>query len=697
MIKESVTLLLRFAHIIVFTVFMLAGVFVLYATEIQFDPSFSSLISADTEFNTNERILANVFENTDTFLVLIQPDRSSFLTHRPLTVTEEEILTHIELIRQTLSQSQFVTFVTPPQISDDEQFAQLVVQVATPRRIDGFETVIDDIEAYFALVDTYPGLQITLTGFPLLLNEVNTLIISDNIKTILLTIIAIFLVLIYYFQNLRLTLITLSVPLLSVIFLAGAMSLFGIPISITLAIVGILTVGLGVDFAIHVIVSYESYLEQKKSHVESIIKAIEHLHVAIIASFLTTAAGFTALMYGVSPATQGQGIVLTMAIFIIAILTLIYFPCAIYVFGDGKLPPKNPLFVKIKKSLASLAVYQTKRPKLVLTILGIITIFMIFGAAQVGFDTSNENWIPEDNIVQQGFRESNYAFGNDFSSLQLVITSTQYDLRHPGVVKDLQDLEQLLLNIPLVEQINSPFTHIELASTQLNEQFDDSRFNEDFTFTTLTLRATSFNVEAGGSSNTLDEIREIIEQNPPLFAQVTLFGDTIRFQELGVSLGRDTGITTMLSFIFVFIIASALYMSITVGFTALLPIIIGIIWTVGFMGFFNIPFTSLSTGLIALVLGIGIDFSIHLVNSTKNYINEGMKLNKALVETMSYSGGALLLTSITTFIGFASLIFASLLGIQRLGLSLALSIASVFLVTIIMVPSILSLSMRKKK
>lgn len=696
MIEQAVRQLLRLSRVVVFLFFALFVVSLFYATEIQLDPSFSSLISSDTEFNTNERLLANVLENSDAFIVIIKPDDASFLEHRVTSLEDEAIMQHISLLRKTIAESQFVTAVSPLELTDDASYGRILVRTSTPRNTQGFSEVIDDIERYFVLVDSYPGLDISLTGFPLLLNQVNTLIISDNIKTIAFTIFAIFLVLLFYFRSIRLTIITLLVPLMSVGILAGVMSFFSIPISITLAVVGILTVAIGVDFAIHLIVSYESYLEKKHSHVDSIVKAVKHLHLAIIASFLTTAAGFSALLFGVSPATQGQGIVLTLAITIIAILTIFFFPCAIYLFGDGHLPPKNKVFETIKKGLGTFAVFQARQPKTVLTFLGIATVFMFLGVIQIGFDTSNDNWIPDNDPVQESFRENSYAFGNDFATLQLVIQSYQYDLLHVQTVRDIQSLENALLRIPEVEVIRSPFSDVALDQTTILETVSSQGFNEDFTFTTLTLQASSFDSDSGGSSAVLDEIREVIDTHPIYFADVSLFGDVIRFRELGISLGRDTGVTTMLSFIMVFIIASALYMSIVVGIVALVPIIIGVLWTLGFMGFFQVPFTSLSTGLIALVLGIGIDFSIHLVNSTRNYLRDGLPIEKALVQTMTYSGGALLLTSITTFIGFFSLILAALLGIQRLGLSLAFSILAVFLVTIIMVPSVLSLTMRKK-
>ena len=114
------------------------------------------------------------------------------------------------------------------------------------------------------------------------------------------------------------------------------------------------------------------------------------------------------------------------------------------------------------------------------------------------------------------------------------------------------------------------------------------------------------------------------------------------------------------------------------------------------MGFFSVPFTSLSTGIISLVLGIGFDFSIHLVDSIKTY-SKRMEFSKEVFETMNTSGKAIFLASLTTSVGFLALTFASLLGTQRLGWSLAFSMISVFIVTILFVPSMLSLLNKREE
>lgn len=699
MIKKATNILLDNAHIIIGLFFFLTLFLGYFALSIPIDPSFSSLVSEDSLFNTNERLLQNSLDQTDSLLIFFKPDESSNLVNRPSLMSDDEVVDYIELVKDVVGESKYVTNVLGPEFNDEEYYAQIVLQVDTPRNIEGFRDVLDDVESRYLQVDQYPGVDSTLTGFPFLLNRVNTLLIQDNIRTVLFTFFAVFLVLYFYFRSIRLSLITLSIPVISLTMLAGLMTIFNIPITITLAVVGILTLGLGVDFAIHVLVGYETYLSDGLGHRESIVEAINHLHVAIFASLITTAAGFTALMFGVGPSSQAQGIVLTLSIVLIGLSTVILLPALIYLFGSGKYGKRSKLFEKIKDLLTNLATFQTKYPKQVILGVFLVTLVMIVGATQVGFDTSNENWIPDNDPVQESFRESSYAFGNDFSNLQLVVTSDGEDLRNVQTVRDMQRLSSIVEGLFSVNEVRGPFNDVSLDQRSIYEEFkplqEQGVFNKDYTITTLTVQVFDFETSDEGTSPLLDEVLDIIEMTPIYNAQVSVFGDVVRFSELGATLGRDTGITTAISFILVFLIASLTYFSFRVGFTAILPIVIGIIWTVGFMGFTNVPFTSLSTGLIALVLGIGIDFSIHLVNSIYNYKDKGMTLQKSIERTMTSSGGALLLTSVSTFIGFISLTLATLLGIQRLGLSLAFAILSVFLVTIILVPAIISLGYDK--
>ncbi len=694
MFDKIIDFQIKHSKVIIFLFVILTLFMATHAVNLTIDPSFSVLVDSESEFNTNERVISNTFGVNNAFTLLVEIDDESILKNRS-TLIDDAAISYLEDLRTIFAQSQYVKSVSPIEISDDERFGRIILGVDVPRSPTGTQEVTKELDIFLEQAGQRPGLKATITGFPLLLNRVNSLLIGDNLKAVLFTLTAIFLGLYWYFRNLKYSLLALSIPFSCLIILAGLMSILNIPLTITLAAVGILVLGLGIDYTIHVLLGYNNNVENKSKY-ESIHATVDHLSKAIFVSYATTAAGFAALMFGISPSSQSQGLVLVMGITIIFLTTIMIIPSFLHYFGYEKKIVGNLLFRKIKSKLKNMSHYQANHPKKVIFFIFLITVFFIVGATNVQISTSNNNWVPDNDPIALDFRNSAFAFGTDFDSLTLVLTANSGDFRDVQKVRDIQRLESLILSHKSIESVNSPFSDLELNQASIIESLErrSGSFNRDFTLTRITLTASNLGGDESGESEVFDDLIKIVEENPVVHTEVTFFGDTVRFRELGISLGRDTGITTAISFAFVFLIASIAYASYVIGLVSLIPVIVGIIWTVGIMGYLGVPFTALSTGLIALVLGIGVDFSIHLVNSTYNYLRKGMDLEKALENTLDYTGTPILLSSITTFIGFISLILATLLGIQRLGISLALSIVSVFFVTIILVPAIISLTQR---
>jgi hypothetical protein len=690
---------LRYSWYIIIFFIALVAIMITFLPNFRIDPSFSVLVGADSEFNTNERKLANTFGANDFFSILFEIDPDSKITNRIEDMGSPEVRELAQQYAEVFKESEYVLRVTDYELSDDRTYGRIGLQVQVPRTVGSFREVIDDLEQYRKEASSLPGVKTSISGFPILLNRVNNLLVGDNLKALGITLIAIFFVLYWYFKDIRFTLITIAVPSTSLIILGGLMSIFNIPLTITLAAVGILMLGLGVDYTIHVALSYEANIQKGMKKDDAIIAAITYLRKAILASYITTVAGFTALMFGISPSSQSQGLILSIGITIVFVVTMVLMPALVYKFCRRCGLVKNTLIDAFKKKLSKLAYYQAVFPKTVLFMIVILTIVMINGASRVVFSTSNNNWVPEGDPVSEAFRTQSLIFGDQFGSLTMVVESTSGDLRDVQTARDIQKLKGILEGDENVISVTSAYDGLPLDISSLREAFSrepkKSRFNRDYTLTTVGIRVTDFGESESGQSRLLSEIREIVADNPINNAKVSFFGDTIRFNELGQSLQRDTATTTIISFILVFLLASLAYASFRIGFIALLPVLIAIIWAVGLMGYLSVPFTSLSSGLIALVLGIGVDFSVYLVNSTNNYLEKGMNIKKAIKNTINSTGTPIILSSMTTFLGFLSLVFASLLGIQRLGLSLAFSILSVFIVTIVMVPAMLSLGRKK--
>lgn len=661
------------------------------AVQLDIDPSFSSLVGEESEYNTNARILQNAFGTNDAILIIIKEDQTTILENaKKLT----EIDDYFNTLEETLNQSQYIESIQGPRFDNSERYATYTLQLYAPENNEGFKTVLAQMNTLVAASGPPPGIDVSVTGLPIILDRVTTLLITDNLVTILLTLLFIFLILYFYARDLVFALVSLSVPLTSLIMLAAMMTIFNIDVTITLAAVGVLVLGLGADYSIHIATHYRDARRHHANHKKALLQTIKELSVPITASFLTTLGGFAALIFGVSPSSQNQGIVLALAITIIFFASFLVYPLFITLFAQSPGKP-NPFMAKLRGILIRISIYQAKNYKKVILIVAGITVFMIIGASQVQFSTSNSNWIADDDPVSKSFREVNYAFG-DSDSLTLILRATKNDLRNVQTARDVNRLVAYLEGIPNIDSISNPFAGANHTKASIYEHtLNNPDFNNDYTITTITLRTQNPGQDEAGNSVILEETRKVVDRIPMQDTEVLFFGDSVRFSELGTSLQQDTGTTTMLGLLFVFIIASAVYMSFTIGLLAMVPIIIAVIWAVGLMGWFGVPFTTLSTGIISLVLGIGVDFSIHLVDGIKRNMKKGIE--KAISLTMESAGSAILLSSVTTFVGFMALIFANLLGTQRLGMSLGLSILSVFLVTILLVPAVMAATNKKPK
>lgn len=695
MFKKFIEFQVKYSKILFVLILLLVGFSAYIAKDVQIDPDFGSLISDDSEYNVNDRKLKTAFNQDQVMIIYISYDNEYTLENRADLTDNNRVNIYTEELRNALLESQYVVDVSQPQFSDRSDSIQMLIFLNTPNVIGSLSLVKEEIDFLVATVGEPPGVSNQVTGFPVIIDRIPTLLINDNLVTIIITIIAIFFILYWYSRDVLFSLATLSIPVFSFAFFGALLVYLNISITITLAAVGVLILGLGTSFGIHISTHYSKALDKYLNHKKALIETIYQLRLPITASFVTTLAGFIALIFGVSPSSQAQGLVLAIGIFVIFATTFLVFPVIITIFSNHINVRPNFIFMKILNSLGNLARYQVKYAKLILWGLLLVTIFMMYGASQVQFSTSNSNWIPDDDPVQDSFGEVINDFGGNSDSITIILESTNNDLRDYNVAKDVLDLKLKLEQIENVDSVTTPYDSIELDSHELFENITynpmiRSQFSRDFTLTRVTIRSQNFPQDEAGNSIILNEIRDTLDRNPIYYTETSLYGNVVRFQELGESLQRDAGVTTALGLALVFFVASAIYASFSVGLLSLIPIVIAVIWAVGLMGFFSIPFTSLSTGIISLVLGIGIDFSIHLVDSIKKY-SKKMKFKTAVFESMSTSGRAIFIASLTTFVGFLALTFAQLLGTQRLGWSLAFSILSVFIVTILFVPCVMSL------
>lgn len=121
---------------------------------------------------------------------------------------------------------------------------------------------------------------------------------------------------------------------------------------------------------------------------------------------------------------------------------------------------------------------------------------------------------------------------------------------------------------------------------------------------------------------------------------------------------------------------------------ALVPVAVGMIWMLGLHPLLGWRVNLVNIAVIPLIIGMGIDYGVHIVH---RFTVE----NEDIGAVFRYTGKGLLLSALTTMIGFGSLgLIGSFTGIASIGSILFLGITTCIIAAFTLVPALLSLGRR---
>ena len=119
---------------------------------------------------------------------------------------------------------------------------------------------------------------------------------------------------------------------------------------------------------------------------------------------------------------------------------------------------------------------------------------------------------------------------------------------------------------------------------------------------------------------------------------------------------------------------------------AVAPIVLALLWVLGTMALLDIPYTLVTSMITALSIGIGVDYTIHLIHRYREEFTRLRDPEAAAVRTLATTGSALLGSALTTALGLGVLIFSPVLTMQEFGITAAITIAYALIVSTLLVP-----------
>ena len=121
------------------------------------------------------------------------------------------------------------------------------------------------------------------------------------------------------------------------------------------------------------------------------------------------------------------------------------------------------------------------------------------------------------------------------------------------------------------------------------------------------------------------------------------------------------------------------------GLVAVGPMVLVLICVLGTMALLGIPYTLVTSIITALSIGIGVDYTIHVIHRYREEFTRSREPERAAVQTLMTTGSALLGSALTTAFGFGVLIASPLLASQQFGITATITIVYSLMVSILVV------------
>jgi len=263
-----------------------------------------------------------------------------------------------------------------------------------------------------------------------------------------------------------------------------------------------------------------------------------------------------------------------------------------------------------------------------------------------------------------------------------------------SVIQSMNDdqIKQLIREILISDK--TPIEVKGIFSIILTKDFDPTKeeFRAKGSMIIINLNPSSdsgSNGMMGGSGSSEAERRmdEIVKNTKLEYIEMTVMGSSIIMDEIMEANNASMAILLPLAFTLVIIILALIYRSGIDMMFSLLALGFAIIWVYGFGSALGYTFNPMTTAVPILIVGLGIDYGIHITMRYREEIKSGKKISNSIVLTITSVGMALLLATVTTVVSFMSNLASPISLLAQFGVLCAIGIIGSFVTMTTFVPA----------
>ena len=572
------------------------------------------------------------------------------------------------------------------------------------------ENILAEAETQFEAEES-----ILKTGLPIM-RALNAEIMQHDMRLLMplgLVIMLIFLFL--CFKQLRGVFLPFLVVVMSIIFSLSLLPLLGWKFQLLTVILPVILIAVTNDYGIHIIAAYQELAVGQEDSVQVSKNAVLKLGAPVIAAGITTVVGLLSLStHLIVPARElgvlaGAGIVfalLASLLFIPAVLSLLKVKTPLHNYQTEA----NNSYQSSKKGVINRILYKTaslvsRKAKMILIINLAFILLISAGILMLKVDTNPISFYEQESDIVRATEIVNQHFGG----ANTISVVARGKIKEVEMMQQISDFELAVKEFENVGEVSAVSTIIRTMNRELhNGQPEFEKIPaDDFALSQYLLlfsmsgdldKMIDFKEEnalitARIKTNSTEEIREVLNQikseaknyGEGNFPLVGGFGDLLA--ELVNAVVRGQIISLFLSIILVAAVVMLLFKSFTAGLYAALPLVTALLSLFSLMGFLNIKLDMITTMLSSIMIGVGVDYTIHFL---WRYREERRNLAKkeAVVKTLTTSGRGITFNALSVIVGFSILFVSGFLPVKFFAFLVTVSIAACLIGALLILPAL---------
>jgi len=568
------------------------------------------------------------------------------------------------------------------------------------------------------------GFDITLGGSPPMIVRTMEAVKQDMYRFTAISLAIIGLLLAFMFKRVVVVLLPLSVAVLSVLSTLSLMAMNGIPMTIAGQIIPSFLVAIGVGNSVHIFSVFFQALNRGEGKAKSLRYALGHSGLAVIMTSLTTAGGLLSFTSASLKPVSDFGIITPIGILCSLFLSLVLLPALIAVFpmNTGAMTHRNE--GKANKFLVACAKLSTHSPWKVIAVwvmlvsLGLFSIYKNFY-----FSHNPSTWFPEGDEVRDSIQLVNDEFDGGMVLEMLVDTGETNGIKNPEVLRRIDEIVDFAKTVEVGQMFSRQASSVSDVSKEIHKALNENR-SEFYAIPddSLLLSQELLLFENSGS----DDLEKLVDSQFSK-ARVSIkipSTDALHFvpyNEVFEPRAREimgdeaelhfTGIKSVMGKIFFELIHSMansyllaiaiitplmifLIGSLRLGLLSMIPNLSPIIITLGLMSFLGIPMDAFTLLIGSIALGLAVDDTIHFMHNFQRYYSQSQDVEKAVLQTLTTTGHALLFTTVVLALGFSIYALSIMFNLKVFGLLTAFCVSMAFLADVLFAPALVTVVTR---